>query len=1154
VSDATNIGTLLAGGKGWTFVTQRDVPQYGTVELTRRMDRSIDALDEAILRWLRQYVDGKNYEADPTKTYFTVTNPICGGKTYPGVWRVVSNTFDPKQPGVVQRLRLGMLTSFTDWTEARFARKQTSEANTNAVSGIAEAKSDNPEHSYQIVFPYVDARNVSAFIDSLRGASLTTGPTIEGQTLEGGCHFITAWFERNGGENVEGQGDGSCTVIAVIAKQRYMLEGYEALLTGSDRKAINLWEVPKDLAQAIITAWNNGSAGRAANARFNASGRTVDITLYENSLWTGDDWNTEGLGKITTPEFWVGLGVTRIVTYWYGLTNAQRLLVEAGVVDVITPAAGAGTDGRWLRDIDISRGDDGRYRVTVRLDKGHAVDNAIVDMAQSAFETSTDTTNLNASASASAPSSEVGKIKSAEARINDFYLFDNKTSERVAVSYPSAVTETRRGALETVVERTDRNMPSAPSVPSAATVGEITTVRDQINDFARHDATHSTRTAVSASASAVTGGTVLVGETTERKRNVEVADLSAPTPSVAGTQVSADFGINEFGKLDTSKQVRTAASMSASASTGGTVLVGEVTTQQVNLTTAPDVAPGAVGTAAAANFSINQFGLIDANSQLRTAASMSASASTGGTVLVGEITEQHRNVSAFDVAPGSVGTAVAANISINEFGRLDGSKQTRTAVSASASASTGGGPLVTEVTEQHRNVSAFDTAAGSTGTNVAANISINEFGRLDGSRQTRTAVSASASADTGGSPLATEVTTALRNVSAFTAATPSAGTTVGANISINEFGRLDASQQVRTAVSSVVSASTGGTVLLSEVTTQSRNVSSADVAAASVAGTGTDGSISINEFGLLDATNRTRTAASASASASTGGTVLVGETSEVHRNVSSFAASAPSVAGTSIGASISMTELGLLDAGKQVRTATSASVSASTGGNFFYDETTEIKRNVSSAGGVTPSTPGTQIDHGISMNEFGLIDATKREQQAKVTDTGWLEYTSGNKTVKYRAFGNFPLASVQSIASDFPSGNDGNALSANVNSFGLLDGTAVQTITASSLGIWPYSPASGYDYRRIDLDGVDEYGQVRYVLDRITWEIRYFATKHQAYDEIDGGCTGTGSKPEAVESRLWETYVVTKIERSAPTSGGMPSSFPTTIETKTAAP
>jgi hypothetical protein len=77
---------------------------------------------------------------------------------------------------------------------------------------------------------------------------------------------------------------------------------------------------------------------------------------------------------------------------------------------------------------------------------------------------------------------------------------------------------------------------------------------------------------------------------------------------------------------------------------------------------------------------------------------------------------------------------------------------------------------------------------------------------------------------------------------------------------------------------------------------------------------------------------------------------------------------------------------------------------------------------------------------------------------------------------------------------------------------------------------------------------------VRYVLDRITWEIRYFATKHQAYDEIDGGCTGTGSKPEAVESRLWETYVVTRIERSAPTSGGMPSSFPTTIETKTAAP
>jgi hypothetical protein len=206
---------------------------------------------------------------------------------------------------------------------------------------------------------------------------------------------------------------------------------------------------------------------------------------------------------------------------------------------------------------------------------------------------------------------------------------------------------------------------------------------------------------------------------------------------------------------------------------------------------------------------------------------------------------------------------------------------------------------------------------------------------------------------------------------------------------------------------------------------------------------------------------------------------------------------------------------------------------------------------VSSAGGVTPSTPGTQIDHGISMNEFGLIDATKRERVAKELDTGWLTFTTDNTEVKYRVFRNFTLASVSAVASALPS-TAKNDLSVGWNEFKLMDGTATQRVTASGYGSWPYSPASGYDYRQIALDRTGVSGDPEYVMHRSTWATKYFALKHQAWGELAGGCAGTWDEPKKVEERYWEVKVVTKIEQSLPyVGGGRPSAFATVIDERT---
>jgi hypothetical protein len=145
---------------------------------------------------------------------------------------------------------------------------------------------------------------------------------------------------------------------------------------------------------------------------------------------------------------------------------------------------------------------------------------------------------------------------------------------------------------------------------------------------------------------------------------------------------------------------------------------------------------------------------------------------------------------------------------MNEYGRYDNTIETRTAVDKSTTFSSQSAALTTEETVTSRNAAAKeDASGGGSGTIVQVVSRLNEFGKYDNEKQTKTAVAASDTQSTESTALQTSSTVKKRNADTLEAGTGGgSGTIVRASGSKNEFGKYDTEKETITAVDASISA------------------------------------------------------------------------------------------------------------------------------------------------------------------------------------------------------------------------------------------------------------------------------------------------------------------------------------------------------------
>jgi len=240
------------------FVSHKDAPLLFQRELVRNWPMESDALVEEGIRYLNSL------------DYRWVDDPQANRKKFEGRWRRVSAdryTYDSEaqinaQSGISETLRYGFAESL-DWTESRILRFSQTEGNGSQVAGIANSQSDDPENFLFVEFTNLNPATAPALANSF--AETVTDPVIRNVTYSGLWHKISAVVLESDLER-----DGSVKIQLLLARPQYTLRAYERfvrLYNGQQRAALvyYLWNVPKDLAQGILDAFQTTAKSAGAS-------------------------------------------------------------------------------------------------------------------------------------------------------------------------------------------------------------------------------------------------------------------------------------------------------------------------------------------------------------------------------------------------------------------------------------------------------------------------------------------------------------------------------------------------------------------------------------------------------------------------------------------------------------------------------------------------------------------------------------------------------------------------------------------------------------------------------------------------------------------------------------------------------------------------
>jgi hypothetical protein len=199
------------------------------------------------------------------------------------------------------------------------------------------------------------------------------------------------------------------------------------------------------------------------------------------------------------------------------------------------------------------------YDVRTKTATAAAVSDAVLAQTISKFETLDEDLDRNQAAAVAPPASQTaGSIVTRQNSKNEFALFDVKTQTRTAAAVSNAEQEKVINVFETQSRVQNRNQVNAESLPVSQTAGSIVEVVDRLNEFDRHDATITTRTAAIVS-NAEQEKTITGDETVARVLNRnQVSGGTLPTSLTAGTIVEMLNRLNEFNRYDVNTTTRTA--------------------------------------------------------------------------------------------------------------------------------------------------------------------------------------------------------------------------------------------------------------------------------------------------------------------------------------------------------------------------------------------------------------------------------------------------------------------------------------------------------------------------------------------------------------------------------------------------------------------
>ena len=260
----------------------------GDKTLVRGWEEIPDGETEAMLRILNASVTG-----DQDKSQLWILNPKArmSGKTEErkGTWRLTNNRLSNGTEyqgfqGIIQTLKLGWGEAI-DWTEARLLESFSAPGNAQSIAGISNTTSDNPDEILIVRFPNLNPEKLRTINATL------AGPTFSTVTINGESYGDT-WYKIISHPQIDQDGTGFIDLM--LAKQQFTLNAFSRSNTPGEESIGYLWDVPKTLAQAIITAWDDDTAtGRSATASYDGStqGKNVNIILTamvgKDNLTTG---------------------------------------------------------------------------------------------------------------------------------------------------------------------------------------------------------------------------------------------------------------------------------------------------------------------------------------------------------------------------------------------------------------------------------------------------------------------------------------------------------------------------------------------------------------------------------------------------------------------------------------------------------------------------------------------------------------------------------------------------------------------------------------------------------------------------------------------------------------------------------------------------
>jgi hypothetical protein len=232
--------------------------------------------------------------------------------------------------------------------------------------------------------------------------------------------------------------------------------------------------------------------------------------------------------------------------------NLDRNKTAAG-----TPP-GAQTPG-VIKNVQSEKNEFARFDVRTRTSTAAAVSDAVLAQTISKFETLDEDLDRNQAAAVSPPASQTaGSIVTRQNSKNEYALFDVETKTRTAAAVSNAEQDKTINVYETQSRVQNRNQVNAESLPVSQTAGSIVEVVDRVNEFDRHDATITTRTAAAVS-NAEQEKTITGDETVARVLNRnQVSGGTLPTSLTAGTIVEMLNRLNEFNRYDVNTTTRTA--------------------------------------------------------------------------------------------------------------------------------------------------------------------------------------------------------------------------------------------------------------------------------------------------------------------------------------------------------------------------------------------------------------------------------------------------------------------------------------------------------------------------------------------------------------------------------------------------------------------